>query len=218
MERASRRAPSDFCAIRCKGVVFGPDFLLLRNATEVLGYVAGLDALEIVNLAAGKNGRDYLVLLGRGQNEDRIGRRLLQGFEECVEGRVGQHVHLIDDVYLVHAELRRIAHLIDEIANVLNRIVGSGVELVDVERIAPAFSRGVKIVDEPGQNPGTGGFSHTARAAEKHGLGRLSAVHGVLKGRGDVLLPDHLLEPFRAVLARRYDVIAHDRKIMKVCG
>ena len=45
--------------------------------------------------------RRHLVRVGRRQDEDDVRRRLLERLEQRVERRVGQHVHLVDEVDLV---------------------------------------------------------------------------------------------------------------------
>jgi hypothetical protein len=59
--------------------------------------------------------------------------RLLQRLEERVEGRVGKHVHLVNDVDLVPAGLRGVADLVHEVADVVHGVVGGRVEFVHVE-------------------------------------------------------------------------------------
>ena len=54
-------------------------------------------------LAARQDGRRDLVELGRGEDEDHVRRRLLEGLEEGVEGLRGEHVDFVDDVDLVAA-------------------------------------------------------------------------------------------------------------------
>ncbi|OPZ37164.1 MAG: hypothetical protein BWY96_01809 [Spirochaetes bacterium ADurb.BinA120] len=57
--------------------------------------------LEKIFLAARKNGVRDSVNLGSGEYEDHVGRRLLERLQQRVEGLGGEHVHLVDDVYLV---------------------------------------------------------------------------------------------------------------------
>ena len=58
------------------------------HVAEVRAHVGNADAVEVENLATRENGRQYLVFLGGCENEDGVSRRLLEGFEECVEGRL----------------------------------------------------------------------------------------------------------------------------------
>ena len=72
-----------------EGFVIDGDPFLRRDAAEVLHHVGNADAVEIVGLAAGEDGREDLVLLGCRQDEDGVCRGLLQRLEEGVEGGLG---------------------------------------------------------------------------------------------------------------------------------
>ena len=58
------------------------------------------------------------------------------GFEESIEGLCAEHVDLVDDEDAVTAHLRRNIDLLCDLADVVDRIVGSRVEFYKVERIA----------------------------------------------------------------------------------
>ncbi len=171
------------------------------------------DAVEVVDLAAREDGGDDLVFFGRGQDEQGMGGRLLECLEEGVEGRRREHVHLVDDVDAVFSDLGRDAHLVGERADVLDRVVGGGVQLVDVHRAIllerPARLAlatrlhlfGTEAVDGLGEDTRAGGLAHAPRAAEEVCVGQLAACDGVFEGRGDVLLPDHRAKRGRAVFS-----------------
>ena len=145
----------------------------------MVGDVADSDALKIKNLAARENGRQDLVLFGRRQDEDRVGGRLFKRFKECVECSLGQHVHLVDDVHLVGSHLGRKANLVDELPDVVDRIVGCGVKLKNVEAVVEAFT-GVDLVDSACQNPCAGRLAHPARPGKQQRLGEASTNYFVL--------------------------------------
>ena len=108
--------------------------LVLGDVAQILHGILYADTVEVVYLAARKNRRDNLVLLGRGEDEDSVLWRLLEGFEECVEGGRREHMHLVDDKDRVVPHLWNDAHLLYEVADVVNRVVRGGIQLVDVER------------------------------------------------------------------------------------
>jgi hypothetical protein len=135
-------------------------------------------------------------------------------FQERVEGRGAEHVHLVDDINLVFAQLRREAHLVNQIADIVNRIVRGRIELVYIERLAgvervaalapvTGFSfRGHRAaIDGFGKDARAGGFSYAARTAEQVCLGKLAAGNGILERGGDVALTHHRVEVLRPVLA-----------------
>ena len=92
--------------------------------------------LEDERLAARPDGRDHLLELGRAEDEDEVGRGLLDELEQRVPRSRRQLVRLVDDVDLVaafcgleHRALADLAHLVDA-------ALRGGVHLDDVERRA----------------------------------------------------------------------------------
>ena len=120
---------------------------------------------------------------------------------------------LVDDVDLVGANLWGEADLLDQFADVLDLVVGSSVQLVDVEGMpflealaGLAFPAGFEsfggllAVDHLGQDPGAGGLAHSSRSTEEEGLSELFVPDGVLQRGGDGRLADHRIEGVRTVL------------------
>ncbi|MPN11572.1 hypothetical protein SDC9_158875 [bioreactor metagenome] len=62
------------------------------------------EALEIKSLASGQYSSGQFVRLCCCQYKFYIGRRLLQGFQQCIEGFIGEHMHLVNYIYLVLAQ------------------------------------------------------------------------------------------------------------------
>lgn len=151
-----------------------------------------------------------------------MGRGLLERLQKGVEGGRREHVDLVDDEDRVAAHLGDDPHLVDERADVLDRVVRGGVELVDVERaplvegaarfalVAGLGSVGVEAVDGLGEDAGAGGLAHAARATEEVGMGQLSPFDGVAERGGDMFLPDDRSEGRGAVFACADDEITHD--------
>ena len=97
--------------------------LACRHHAEILHYVLHCDPVEVVCLTAGQDGRKYLVLLCGGKDEDRMCRRFLKCLEKGIERRLREHVHLVDDVYAVLADLRRYADLIHQCLYILHSVI-----------------------------------------------------------------------------------------------
>ena len=167
-------------------------------------------------------GREYLVLLRRGQNKDGVGGRLFKGLQESVERCRRQHVDLVDDEHFVFPDLRRDVNLLDERTDVLDGVVGGRIEFMDViaallveghaALTVPAgfaLGRRRETVDGFGKNAGARGFPDAARAAKEVGVGQLAGCDGVFQRRGQGFLPDDGVERRRTVLARRYDIMFH---------
>ena len=182
-----------FLGYYSQSFLFVCDALLLCHVLQVRYGVLHGHSLEVVYLAARQDCRQNLVLLGGGEDEDDVCRRLFKRLEESVEGGRRQHVHLVDDENLVLAHLRRNACLLHERLDMLHRVVAGGVKLEDVvralfgKRLAAlalaaclALSSGVHAVDGFGKDACASGLAHAARSAEQIGMSQLSALHGVL--------------------------------------
>ena len=102
---------------------FGGDAFARGNESEMFRNILNGDALEVENLATGKNGRNDFVFFGRGQNEFGIRWRLFQSLQEGVESCRRKHVNLIDYIDLILTDLRGDAHLLDKASDVFHRVV-----------------------------------------------------------------------------------------------
>ena len=102
--------------------------------TEVLHDIVNSDPVEVIRLAAREYGRKDLVFLGGGKDEYSVCRRFLQCLEESIEGSLGQHMHLVYDIYAVPSHLRRYAHLVHKGLDVFDSVVGGCIKLVDAVR------------------------------------------------------------------------------------
>ena len=201
--------PGDqLCAV---GGQFQP--LLPGNVLDPLCDVLRPDAGEVVPLAAGEDGgRDFLDLR-RGEDEDDVGRRLFQRLQQGVEGRCGQHVHLIDDVYLIMAGAGGIGCLVPQVADVVHAVVGGSVHLHHIEdtAVVDAFADlalaagvailGMEAVDRLGKDLGAGGLAGAAHAGEKVGVAHAARRHLIAQCCDDATLCDDVLEPLRSPFA-----------------
>src|SRR3989304_1176362 len=93
-------------------------------------------AAEGEALTARGDGRRQLVRFGGRQDEDDVRRRLLQRLEEGVEGRLRQHVHLVDEVDLVVAGAGREGDLLAQAADLVDAAVARRVQLDEVHGAA----------------------------------------------------------------------------------
>ena len=190
-----------------QGFVIHLHAFLVRDSPKVAHHVGDADAVEVVGLAARKDGREHFVLLGGAEYEDGIGRRFLQSLEESVERRLAEHVDLVDDIHAVVADLRRYLHLLHQGLDVLDAVVGGGVELVDTIRAALGegdaglalsarlhICSGMHAVDGLGEDARGAGLAHPARAAKEIGVGQLPAENGILERAGYVILSDQGFE------------------------
>lgn len=84
---------------------------------------------EIETLATGKNRRRELMHLRSGKNEQHIGGRLLQRFQQRVKCADGKHMHLVDDIHTVFRRDGSKICLFTQIADVINAIVARRINL-----------------------------------------------------------------------------------------
>ena len=176
---------------------------LRQSGQDARGHLLLGQAAEIKPLAAGQDGGRDLLRLGGGQDEHHVGGRLLQRFEQGVEGGVGQHVHFVDDIHLVLAELRRVIHLFQQVADFLHAAVAGRVHLKHIQRCVlhqrlagGARQAGIAVlrvfaVDGAGHDLGRAGFARATAAAEKIGMGDAPAGYLMPQRADDGLLTGH---------------------------
>ena len=139
------------------------------------------------------------MLLSRRQDEDGVGRRLFEGLEEGIEGCCREHMHLVNDIDLVATKGRRHLHLLGELADVLDRVVGRSIQLEDVEgallfegttALAHAtrfpLSREVFAVDGTRQDTCRSRLPHPTWPTEEVGVGELPREDSGAEGIGAV--------------------------------
>ena len=141
--------------------------------------------------------------------------RLLDELEQGVEALRRHHVGLVDDVDLEAARDRREERLLAQVAGVVDAAVARRVDLDDVDAARPVRGqldagaadaarlgrRPLLAVQRAGEDAGAGRLAAAARPAEQVGVVDLVVAQRLLERLGDVLLPDHLGEGRRAVLA-----------------
>lgn len=148
--------------------------------------------------------------------------RLLQGLEESVERLLGQHVHLVNDVHLVMSDLRRNAHLVHQLSDILHRVVGCSVQLENVQgtllvecaaglTVVAGFSVCLKVqaVDGLGQNARASGLAHASGSTEQIRLGYFTREDGILQRGGQCSLSNDQLKIPGTVFSCGYNVFSH---------
>ena len=119
----------------------------------------------------------------------------------------------VDDEDLVFADDRGVLHAFDDVADVLDAGIGSGIYFLDVHGVAAgdilaavALATGVQrvaalAVQGAGEDSGTGGLAHAAGAGKEEGMVQATALDCVLEGFCDMFLSDHVGERLRTPLA-----------------
>ena len=104
------------------------------------------------SLAARQNRDRNLADFGRGEDELHMFRRLFERLQQAVEGLRREHVHLVDDVDLVARRNGRVAHLVDDLTDVVDAGMRRGVHFEHVDMAA--FEDRLAVLAELGQFDG----------------------------------------------------------------
>ena len=171
--------------------------------------------VEVEALAARNDRLGDLVRFGRGEYEHDVGRRLLECLEERVEGLLGEHVDLIDDVDLGAPLDGSEGDPVAQLTDVVDAAVGGGVHLDHVERrrrgdgkAAEALAAGRRCgrrvllaVERLGEDLRHARLTDAAWPSEDVGVRDRTGVDGVLEGARHVVLADDIVEGLWPVLA-----------------
>ena len=189
-----------------------PEPLALCDVLEMPGYKLRVKALEAVPLAAREYRRRYFIELRRCKDEHQVLRRLLENFQQGIERRRGQHVHLVDDVHALFDRDGRKHGLLAQLADVIHAVIGRGVDLDNVHDAAVldaeagrALPAGVAVfrvlaVERLGEDLGAGRLARAARSDEKIRVRGPARGYLIFKRFRYVLLPDDLVKGLRTPL------------------
>ena len=194
------------------------------DVRQVFDNERGGDAAQVKSLAAGKDGGQHFLRVGGGEQELHMRGRLLEGLEQRVKSRRGEHVNFVNDVDFVRSGGRRVFAGLAEFAHLFHAVVAGPVDLDHIER--PAFgdfeAAGIVIaevhlgsagaVQAFGEDAGDGGFARAARPAKQVGMGDALLFDGVGKRLRDMLLPDDIGKPLGPVFPRN-DLITHENQM-----
>ena len=126
---ASARAPGDEGKRRVGRV----DLLAVGDVPEQSRQLGQSRPREHERLAARPDGREHLPEVGRAEDEDEVGRRLLDQLQERVERRIRELVRLVEDVDLVAALDRLEDHVLADLPDVVDPALARRVHLDHVE-------------------------------------------------------------------------------------
>ncbi|CAM3415287.1 hypothetical protein DESA109040_11700 [Deinococcus saxicola] len=192
-----------------QGITVGSHALLDGQTRQFSGDFLRRQAAKAVMLAAREDGGNDLFRLGGGQNENDVAGRLLQGFEERIEGALGHHVRLVQNVDLLAAAHGRQADQFTQFSHIVHAIVAGRVDFHHVgvgpgahadARLALAAGFGVRAsaVGGHGDQARGGGLAHAARPAKEVGVAHAPSLQCSLQHVFDVFLAHHLIPADRA--------------------
>ena len=113
------------------GIVAHRQASVLDDPAHVGAQHIGADQVELQLLAAAANRLGHLLRVSRREYENDVRRRFLQCLQQRSLGRLGEHVHLVEDVHL-EAPGRTEHGLFDEVAHGIHAVVAGRVEFVHV--------------------------------------------------------------------------------------
>ena len=190
--------------------------------------LTGRQQAQLEVLGPATDGLDDLVGFGGCEHEHDVAGRFLERLEQGVLGPRGEHVDLVEEVHLRPAR-RAEGDLGKEVADVIDLVVGCGVEFVQVEgpagvdghaRLALAAGLAIgqrRAVECLGEDPGGGGLAGAPGPAQEVGVVDAVLAHGVAERRDDVVLPPDLVEPARSVAAVEGRVLHTPLTLQRPC-
>ena len=213
VDTASRNEPRAPRAISASAASGASIALAVADAPQHGARARAARPLEDERLAARADGGQHLGELGRAEDEDEVGRRLLDQLQQRVPGGVRELVRLVEDVDLVAALGRLEDDALADLADVVDPALRRGVHLDHVERGRRSRSRRRRGRCCPASVVGPcAQFSAFARIraidvlpvprgpAKRYACRTWSQLDRVAQRADDCLLPDDLVEVLRAVL------------------
>ena len=213
VDSASRNEPRAPARDQRERSVRRLDPLRVADASEHAHELGEPRAREDERLAARAHGRQHLGEVGRAEDEDEVRRRLLDQLQQRVPGGIRELVRLVEDVDLV-APLRRLEDdALADLADVVDAALRGGVHLDHVEGgavrdrdagvadLVGRRRRALLAVERLREDARHRGLAGAARAGEEVRLPHLSELDRVAERPHDRLLPDHVVEVLRPVLA-----------------
>ncbi len=177
--------------------------------SQVLDHTLRRHVLQRELQAARQHGDRQLLRIGGGQEELHVRRRLFQGLQQRVEGAGREHVHFVDQVDLEAATTRRVLHVVEQLAGILDLGAAGGVHFDQVDEAPlvdlPAYRAGTAgrgadtgfTVEALGDDSRDSGLADTTGPGEQVGVVQALAVQGVDQGFEHMGLADHFAERAR---------------------
>src|SRR6266853_3417569 len=205
-----------------ESVIVSLNILAVGEVAQLAHDVVELHGAKTEVLAARANGLGNVLGLRGGQHENHMIRRLLQRFQQGVEGGIGDLMSFVENVDFETVTCRTVAGAFAQFANLVNAAVGGGIDLdyidgisgadlsagfADATRLQHGLFRGA-AVQRHGQNARHGRLANATMSAEDVAVSGSALLDGVLQSTGNVLLADDVGELLRPVFTCQ-DGIAH---------
>jgi len=174
------------------------------------------NAPQVVALAARGYGEGNLLGIRGAEQEQALRRRLFQRFEQRVEGRPREHMHLVHDEDAPLARRGVDVNRFDDLADIVHAGAAGGVNLPHIRRVAVLDIDADRVVQVGGiagaavvvqaacENARQRGLAGAARPCEQNGVGNAPAADGIAQRRGHMGLPRHFVKSVGPPLARQH--------------
>ncbi|MNI28405.1 hypothetical protein D3C73_821810 [compost metagenome] len=198
--------------------LLGRHAFLLQNGGKQADQICSADPAQVEALATGKHGDRNLADFRRRENELHMLRWLFERLQQPVEGLRREHVHFVDNIDLVARRNRAIAHLLDDLSDIVDTGMGRGIHLDHVDM--PAFHDrlamfagfaqvdcrtidfGRLVVEPPSKNTCGRRLADTADTGQHVGLCDTAGLERIGQRADHRFLADHQVgEILRPVLA-----------------
>ena len=152
------------------------------------------------------------------ENEQQMLRRLLDDLQQRVEGRNGEHMHLVDDIHPHFHLRRRINGVVPQVADVVYAVVGRGVDLQHVHAgagidglagfadVAGVTVVGIQAVDRLRQNLSAAGLARAPGAGEQIRMADTVMLNLICQSSHYVILTFDIREIIRSELSVKSSV------------
>jgi len=186
----------------------------------MLRYDVSRDRAQVKALTAGDDRRENLLRVSRREDEFNVRRRLFEGFEKGVEGRIGEHVHLINVDDLERAAGGGILHRVAEFAHLFDAVVRRSIDFENIQRAAfgdflsefviriEVYFRAVFGVQSLRKDASHGCFTRASGAYEKISVREAVLLDRVTQCLYDMVLAEDVVKGLRTVFAGE-DLVAH---------
>ena len=162
------------------------------------------DPVKVVSLAPGENGHRNFVSLCGCQDEDHIGRRLLQCFQKGVERACGKHMDLVYDIDFIISFRGAVGDLLPDLTDIVHAVIGRRVDLDNVHGrarldgfahlalVAGASVHRMAAVHRFGKDLGHRGLTGSPCPAEQIGVADAVRLDLIGQRSDNMVLPFHI--------------------------
>ena len=189
--------------------------LLLADPFQQCAHGARSQQPERVVVGARTDRRQHLLRFRGREDEDQVFGRLLDDLQQRVERLGSDHVRFVDDEDAVSRLTGNVKRAVPKLARIIHAVMAGRVKLGDVEAAGPVrrqrdtgpahptrgWRRALLAVQRAGQDPRRRRLTAAPRTGEQIRVVDAPGRQSGGQRLGDVLLPDHVGEGCRSVLA-----------------